>query len=202
LNRNCGGVGPSAPSGDTSMVQRVTNLVGIMADLKIYTRKGDDGTTGLYYGGRVQKNDPAPAAYGDVDEAQSAIGLARAVARAEQGIDCEVDRMLIALEKDLWVLMADLATDTENRSKLTPGMSQVTEEMVAALEPIIDDLTSRFELPKEFVVPGQTVLSERTSIAAAAEGSLVVAYLNRLSDLLWTVARWQEHGSTLRSREA
>ena len=185
-----------------------------MADLKIYTRKGDDGTTGLYYGGRVLKNDPAPAAYGDVDEAQSAIGLARAVARAEQGIDCELDRMLIALEKDLWVLMADLATDVENRHKLSPGRSQVTEEMVAALEPIIDDLTSRFELPKEFVVPGQTVLSdldvartvvrraERTSIAAAAEDSLVVAYLNRLSDLLWTVARWQEHGSTLRSREA
>jgi cob(I)alamin adenosyltransferase len=110
--------------------------------------------------------------------------------------------------------MADLATDVENRHKLNPGMSQVTEEMVAALEPIIDDLTSRFERPKEFVVPGQTVLSahldvartvvrpaERTSIAAA-EGSLVVAYLNRLSDLLWTVARWQEHGSILRSREA
>jgi cob(I)alamin adenosyltransferase len=200
---------------NSSVWERVASLVGIMADLKIYTRKGDDGTTGLYYGGRVQKNDPAPAAYGDVDEAQSAIGLARAVARAEQGIDGEVDRMLIALEKDLWVLMADLATDVENRHKLTPGMSQVTEEMVAALEPIIDDLTSRFELPKEFVVPGQTVLSahldvartvvrraERTSIAAAAEGSLVVAYLNRLSDLLWTVARWQEHGSTLRSREA
>jgi cob(I)alamin adenosyltransferase len=63
------------------------------------------------------------------------------LARAEQGIDCEVDRMLIALEKDLWVLMADLATDVENRHKLTPGMSQVTEEMVVALEPIIDDLT-------------------------------------------------------------
>ena len=123
--------------------------------------------------------------------------------------------MLIALEKDLWVLMADLATDVENRHKLSPGMSQVTEEMVAALEPIIDDLTLRFELPKEFVAPGRTVLSahldvartvvrraERTSIAAAAEDSLVVAYLNRLSDLLWTVARWQEHGSTLRSREA
>jgi cob(I)alamin adenosyltransferase len=73
--------------------------------------------------------------------------------------------MLIALEKDLWVLMADLATDVENRHKLTPGISQVTEEMVVALEPIIDDLTSRFERPKEFVVPGQTVLRAHLDVA-------------------------------------
>jgi cob(I)alamin adenosyltransferase len=186
-----------------------------VADLKIYTRKGDDGTTGLYYGGRVRKDDPAPAAYGDVDEAQSAIGLARAHARAEDGEGCELDRVLIAIEKDLWVLMADLATDEPNRSKLVPGMSSVTPEMVDGLEPIIDDFTSRFELPKEFVVPGQTIVSalldvartvtrraERTSLAAAADGSLVIAYLNRLSDLLWTLARWQEHGTTLKSRSA
>ncbi len=186
-----------------------------MADLKIYTRKGDDGTTGLYYGGRVRKDDPAPAAYGDVDEAQSAIGLARAHARSEDGEGCELDRVLIAIEKDLWVLMADLATDEPNRSKLIPGMSSVTVEMVEGLEPIIDDFTSRFDLPKEFVVPGQTIVSalldvartvtrraERTSLSAAADGSLVIAYLNRLSDLLWTLARWQEHGTTLKSRSA
>ncbi len=186
-----------------------------MATLKIYTRKGDDGTTGLYYGGRVRKDDPAPAAYGDVDEAQSAIGMARAVARERVGADCELDQVLIGIEKDLWVLMADLATEAENRSKLVPGVSLVTVEMITALETQIDGFTLRFELPAEFVVPGQTVLSalldvartvvrrsERTSLAAAVDGSHVIGYLNRLSDFLWTLARWQEHGQTLKSREA
>ena len=181
--------------------------------MKIYTRKGDDGTTGLYYGGRVRKDDPAPAAYGDVDEAQAAIGLARAEARS-MGAD-ELDTMCIALERDLWVLMADLATENENRHKLTPGVSLVTQAMVDALETHIDDLTARFEMPNEFVVPGQSRIaalldvartvvrrSERSSLRAVAPDSLVVAYLNRLSDLLWTMARWQEHGITLASRSA
>ena len=186
-----------------------------MAAVKIYTRKGDDGTTGLYYGGRVRKDDPAPAAYGDVDEAQSAIGVARAACRERDGTDCELDRVLIALEKDLWVLMADLATENENRGKLVDGMSLVNEAMVEALETQIDDYSTRFVLPAEFVVPGQTLISalldvartvvrraERTSLSAAANGSLVISYLNRLSDLLWTLARWQEHGQSLKSRDA
>lgn len=183
--------------------------------MKIYTRKGDDGTTGLYYGGRVRKDDPAPSAYGDVDEAQSAIGVARAFAREREGIDSELDRVLVGLEKDLWVLMADLATEEANRIKLVPGASQVDEPMIATLETLIDDYSTRFQLPAEFVVPGQTVVSasldvartvvrraERTSLSAAVEGSFVIGYLNRLSDLLWTLARWQEHGQSLTSREA
>lgn len=186
-----------------------------MAAVKIYTRKGDDGTTGLYYGGRVRKDDPAPAAYGDVDEAQSAIGVARAGCRERDGTGCELDRVLIAVEKDLWVLMADLATENENRGKLVDGMSLVNDAMVEALEKQIDDYSSRFTLPAEFVVPGQTMVSalldvartvvrraERTSLSAAANGSLVISYLNRLSDLLWTLARWQEHGQSLKSRDA
>jgi cob(I)alamin adenosyltransferase len=182
--------------------------------MKIYTRKGDDGTTGLYYGGRVRKDDAAPAAYGDVDEAQSAIGLARAEARTYPGgIGGELDSLLIDLERDLWVLMADLATEESNRDKLVPGSSRVNNAMVDKLEAHIDDLTSRFEMPKEFVVPGQNKISayldvartvvrraERTSLAAVAEDSLVLTYLNRLSDLLWTIARWQEHGASLTSR--
>ena len=194
------------------ITQALSVLAGRLAALmKIYTRKGDDGTTGLYYGGRVRKDDPAPAAYGDVDEAQAAIGLARAEARSI-GAD-ELDTMCIALERDLWVLMADLATENENRDKLTPDVSLVTQAMVDALEMHIDDLTERFEMPKEFVVPGQSRIaalldvartvvrrSERSSLRAVAPNSLVVAYLNRLSDLLWTMARWQEHGTTLASR--
>jgi cob(I)alamin adenosyltransferase len=177
--------------------------------MRIYTRKGDDGSTGLLFGGRVRKDAEAPEAYGAVDEAQAAIG----VARAETGDGSELDRMLVGLERDLWVVMGELATAAENREKLDAGVSLVTADMVGALEPMIDDLTSRFDAPTEFVVPGQNRLSalldvartavrkaERRAIPAAAAGSHVVPYLNRLSDLLWTMARWQE-GQFLPARE-
>ena len=178
--------------------------------MKVYTRKGDDGTTGLYYGGRVAKDSARPAAYGTVDEAQSAMGLARA--------DCEpgseLDGILISLERDLWVLMAELATETENRPKLAPGEQLVTEEMVVALETLIDEVTERFDMPTDFVVPGQTRIAalldvartvvrraERDAMAVNEPGSLVIPYLNRLSDLLWTLARWQEGEHLLATRD-
>ena len=171
---------------------------------RIYTRTGDDGTTGLLFGGRVAKDHPAPTACGDVDEAQAAIGLARAVAGSGDA-NAELGGLLVRLERDLWVLMAELATAAENRPKLVAGRTLVTAEMVSALEPLIDDVTGRFPAPREFVLPGQTPLSaaldlaravvrraERSALAAAAAGSHVVPYLNRLSDLLWALARWQE----------
>jgi cob(I)alamin adenosyltransferase len=176
--------------------------------MKIYTRTGDDGTTGLLYGGRVRKDDPLPVAYGDVDEAQAAIGLAR----AHTGEGSELDDLLVSLERDLWVLMAELATAPGNRDKLVAGTSLVDGAMVGRLEELIDDVSARFEAPTEFVVPGQNVLSaqldvartvvrraERVSLAAADAGSQVGPYLNRLSDLLWTLARWQE-GDALTTR--
>lgn len=178
--------------------------------VKIYTRKGDDGTTGLLYGGpRVAKNSPVIEANGVVDEAQAVIGLARA--EAEPG--GELDTLLIEIEHDLWVLMAEVATAPDNRRKLTAGKSLVTPEMVSALEGHIDELNKRFEMPTEFVVPGQNRLSalldvartvvrrgERLVVTALAEvDSEVGPYLNRLSDLLWTMARWQE-GEHLLSR--
>ena len=94
--------------------------------MKIYTRKGDDGTTGLYGGGRIPKDSVAPVAYGTVDEAQAALGLARAA--CERG--GELDVLLVGLERDLWVLMAELATDESNHHKLVDGVSRVTPEMV------------------------------------------------------------------------
>src|SRR5215211_6223986 len=106
---------------------------------RIYTRTGDDGTTGLLYGGRVRKDDPRPAAYGTVDEAQAALGLARAEARASG--DGDLDELLVGLERDLYVLMAELATLPEHRSRLTPGVTAVTPEMVAHLEGLIDTAT-------------------------------------------------------------
>jgi cob(I)alamin adenosyltransferase len=168
---------------------------------RIYTRDGDDGTTGLLYGGRVRKDDPAPRAYGAVDEAQAALGLARA--EAEPG--GELDALLVRLERDLYVCGAELATAPENHHKLTAGTTLVTGEMVDALEHDIDRLKERFPMPSDFVIPGANRVSaalelartivrraERDSISVIADGSRVVAYLNRLSDLLWAMARWQE----------
>jgi cob(I)alamin adenosyltransferase len=182
--------------------------------MKIYTRKGDDGTTGLLFGGRVPKDSELPSAYGAVDEAQAVLG----VARAESDRGSELDELLVALERDLWVLMAELATAPANRAKLTSGQNLVTLDMVAALESRIDDLSKRFDAPTEFVVPGEdrvaaaldvarTVVrrAERQALTAlrtsGVDDSHAVAYLNRLSDLLWTMARWQE-GDSLRTREA
>jgi cob(I)alamin adenosyltransferase len=173
----------------------------------VYTRKGDDGTTALFHGGRVGKDATGPVAYGAVDEAVSALGLARA--RAERG--SELDGLLIRVQRELFVAGAELATDPGRRDRLEPGVSRVTREMVDALEPIIDDVTTRFEPPQEFVLPGENPLAaaldlartvvrraEQEAVAARREGwledSFVVPYLNRLADLVWTLARWQEHG--------
>ena len=169
--------------------------------MKIYTRKGDDGTTGLLFGGRVTKDSQRPVAYGELDEAQAVIGLARAVA----GSDHPAAAMLLAIERDLWVLMSELATDTVNRHKLTPGSSLVTESMVSTLEGWIDSVTDSFEAPTEFVVPGESVVSahldvartvvrraERAAVAIGEPEGHALQYLNRLSDLLWTLARADE----------
>ena len=177
--------------------------------VRIYTRKGDDGTTGLLYGGRVPKCSPRIELNGAVDESQAMLGLARA--EAERG--SELDTLLVALERDLYVLMAEVATAEANRAKLAPGTTLVTEEMVQALEQWIDELMERFAMPEEFVVPGQnrrsasldvarTVVrrAERLHAAAPVAGSQVGRYLNRLSDLLWAMARWQEGDEHLASR--
>lgn len=173
--------------------------------MRIYTRRGDDGTTGLFHGGRVAKDAPGPSAYGAVDEAISALG----VARAEAERSSELDELLIRLERELFVVGAELATEPQRRQQLEDGTSRVTEEMVAALEPLIDEYTSRYEPPREFVLPGETRIAaaldlartivrraERAAVSATRAGWLdashVVAYLNRLADLVYTLARWQE----------
>jgi cob(I)alamin adenosyltransferase len=174
--------------------------------MKVYTRTGDDGTTGLLYGGRVAKDDAGPAAYGSVDEAVAALGVARA--ECTEGTD--LFDLLVRLQRELFVVGAELATEQANRRKLTAGVSLVTAEMVTALEPVIDDVTAHFEPPREFVVPGENRISsaldlaravvrraERESVGATRSGWLdaeshVVPYLNRLADLVWTLARWQE----------
>ena len=174
--------------------------------MKVYTRTGDDGSTGLFHGGRVAKSASGPAAYGTVDEAVSALG----VARAETDAGSELNDLLIRLQRELFVVGAELATAPDNRAKLRAGVSLTTDDMVAALEPIIDDVTTRYEPPREFVLPGEnrvaaaldlarTVVrrAEREAVAATEAAwlepeSAVVPYLNRLADLVYTLARWQE----------
>jgi cob(I)alamin adenosyltransferase len=173
---------------------------------KVYTRTGDDGTTGLLFGGWTAKDGPGPTAYGTSDEAVSALGLARA--ETERGD--ELDGILIRLQRELFVVGAELATEPEQRHRLQDGTTRVTADMVVALEPLIDDVTARYEPPQEFVLPGETRVAaaldvartvvrraEREAVAATHAGwlepdSQVVPYLNRLADLVYTLARWQE----------
>lgn len=169
--------------------------------VKIYTRKGDDGTTGLYFGGRVAKTAPPIEVNGAVDEAQAYLGWARSL--SERG--SRLNDLLISVERDLWVLMAEVATLPANRGKLVAEKSLITPGMVERLEREIDALSQETTMPEEFLVPGENQLSaaldvartvvrraERVATTYPLEDSLVNHYLNRLSDLVWAMARWAE----------
>jgi cob(I)alamin adenosyltransferase len=173
--------------------------------MRIYTRKGDDGTTGLWYGGRVPKFHGRPEAYGSVDEAASALGLARAA--ADRGDELYED--ILRVQRELFVAGAELATAPEAAGRLEPGVSQVTRGMVDRLEADIDRYMDQVELPPKFTIPGGTELSARLDVARAAvrraerrvsalkaEGDLadetVLKYLNRLSDALFAMARFAD----------
>ena len=177
-----------------------------------YTAKGDDGTTGLFYGGRVAKDSAMPMAYGAVDEAQAFIGLAR----TNFAPGSEIDDVLVHVARDLWVLMAELATLPENRRKLTAGATLVDQAMLDALERYVDEAESHFEVPKDFVVPGQNAGAATLDVAravvrraerhavtvlAGVNDSLALPYLNRLSSLLWALARWAEGDTTLQTKD-
>jgi cob(I)alamin adenosyltransferase len=173
--------------------------------LKIYTRKGDDGTTGLWYGGRVSKADGRPDAYGTLDEAASQLGLARAIAKDDAALHADI----VAVQTDLFIAGAELATAPEAAGRLEPGVSKVTQDMVDRLEPMIDSYMERVDLPPKFVLPGGTDLSARLDVARTAirraerrvvelklAGDLpddtVLHYLNRASDLVYAMARYAD----------
>jgi cob(I)alamin adenosyltransferase len=179
---------------------------------RIYTGTGDDGTTGLLYGGRISKADPAAEAYGSVDETVADIGWARAGAD-----NPALEALLLEVQRELFVVGADLATNPAERAKLKPGVSLVTPEMVERLERLIDRTTEEHPLPQEFVVPGGSPVSaaldvarttcrraERRTIELKSTGGEVnpeaIRYLNRLSDLLFVLARWQAGGPEEPSR--
>jgi cob(I)alamin adenosyltransferase len=180
--------------------------------MKIYTGTGDDGTTGLLYGSRISKAHPAAEAYGTVDETVAALGLARALTE-----DPVLKRSLLDLQRDLFVVGADLATNPAQRSKLKAGVSLVTPQMVERLEAAIDRTVEDHPLPDRFVVPGASPISaaldlaratcrraERRAIELRDSGGEVnpdaIRYLNRLSDYLFVLARWQAGGPEEPSR--
>jgi cob(I)alamin adenosyltransferase len=170
---------------------------------KIYTKKGDDGTTSLWYGGRVPKSHPRTEAYGAIDEAVSMLGLARAMCDPGQ---LELAALLLRVQNELFVAGAELATAPEATDRLEDGVSRVTAVMVDELDSEIDRLMATVDLPPKFVIPGGNQLSGQLDVAravlrraerrmtelAAAEDlgpTEVGRFLNRCSDLVYAMAR-------------
>lgn len=163
--------------------------------MKIYTRTGDAGQTGLWGGHRVPKDALRVQAYGAVDEANAALGVARAC-----GVDAELDRILAQVQDYLFVVGADLATPGAAAS-----IPRVEERDAAALEDLIDGLERELEPLRQFILPGGSLAAahlhlartvcrraERWAVALAREEPInthVLTYLNRLSDLLFVLAR-------------
>ena len=163
---------------------------------KIYTRRGDDGSTGLFGGPRVRKDDLRVAAYGDVDELNSALGVAREEVLQQPDLRSLVD----ALQSELFTLGSELATP--DASKAPKEVPRITAEHVARLEREIDRLTGELPEMRNFILPGgsragsalhfcRTVCrrAERACVTLGAVSPDALAYLNRLSDLLFTMAR-------------
>jgi cob(I)alamin adenosyltransferase len=174
--------------------------------IKIYTKKGDDGTTSLWYGGRVSKSDARTDAYGTLDEAASALGVARSLCGPD---DAEIAADVLRLQNELFVAGAELATAPEAAERLEDGVSRVSAEMADELDAMIDRYMERVELPPKFVVPGGTQLSAQLDVARAVirraercvaalneAGELasdaVLRFLNRASDAAYAMARFAD----------
>jgi cob(I)alamin adenosyltransferase len=173
--------------------------------VKIYTKKGDDGTTSLWYGGRIPKDNPRTEAYGSLDEACSALGVARALCGGADGL-AELAGDILRLQDDLFVAGAELATAPEAAGRLEDGISRVTEEMVAEAEELIDRYMAEVDLPPKFVIPGGNQLSAQLDVArtvirraerristlAGADqlaSATIIHFVNRASDLAFAMAR-------------
>ncbi len=174
---------------------------------KIYTKKGDDGTTSLWYGGRVPKHHGRTDAYGSLDEACSALGVARALC-GEAG-ESELAADILRLQDDLFVAGAELATAPQAAERLEDGVSRTTPEMVEWIEERIDRYMNEVDLPPKFVIPGGNRLSAQLDVArtvirraerrltALAEsgelaGETVIGLVNRASDLAYAMARFAD----------
>jgi len=168
--------------------------------MKIYTKTGDAGDTGLFGGGRVPKNHPRVEAYGDVDELNAAIGMARAIEQMPR-----IDEVLVPVQRDLFAIGALLATPDRERMRQHLEKARIDDARIAEMERSIDDGTAELDPLRAFILPGgapkSAALHVARTICRRAERRvvelqehteippLVVIYLNRLSDLLFTLAR-------------
>ncbi|MEY2546978.1 MAG: cob(I)alamin adenosyltransferase [Verrucomicrobiota bacterium] len=170
--------------------------------MSIVTKTGDQGETSLMYGRRVSKNDPRVEAYGAVDELTAALGLARAFSKDEF-----ISEQILAVQKDLIVMMGELATIAEDRDRYTKdGFKFVSDEMVDRVGAMIVDLEKDKSLyPKDWVIPGANTVSaaldlarttcrhaERRVVSLPNVNPEIVRYLNRLSDWCWVLGRFAE----------
>lgn len=181
----------------------------------VATGRGDDGTTGLLYGGRVAKDDPRTEAYGTIDEAVAALGVARAqlgVMEADGTLPevlADLPGLVLRFQRELFVVGAELAANPDALDRLEDSVTRVDEGMLVGVEVVLADEEARMTMPREFVVPGETQLSadlevartilrraERRAISLSREGLVpgewLVPYINRLADLLWVLARTAE----------
>ncbi|HEY5565185.1 MAG TPA: cob(I)yrinic acid a,c-diamide adenosyltransferase [Rhodothermia bacterium] len=168
--------------------------------MKIYTRTGDDGSTGIFGGGRVEKNHPRIHAYGAVDEVNAALGVAIACVPPGTAFD-DIREWLISLQRDLFVLGADLATPLRSKA----SVPRIDDDNVASLEQIIDEMDSQLPPLEHFILPGGHLAAAGLHVArttcrraerevveavhAEALNPLTIKFLNRLSDLLFVSAR-------------
>jgi cob(I)alamin adenosyltransferase len=182
-------------------------------DSAVATRRGDDGTTGLLFGGdRIAKDDLRTEAYGTIDEGVAALGLARAQLGQGAGLELPVGDLatiLLGIQRDLFVAAAELATQPAAWDRQVGDVSRVTAPMVARVDTLLHAAEAGIVIPTEFVVPGETLVSaaielartivrraERRAVTLGAEGLIpgphLLPYLNRLADLLWVLARAAE----------
>ena len=181
----------------------------------VATGHGDDGTTGLLYGGRIRKDDARTEAYGTIDEAVAALGVARAeLVLSERAGSlpptiAHLPGIVLRLQRELFVAGAELATNPDAWDRLRDGETRVDEAMLVGIEELLADAEAAVTMPREFVVPGSSRLSaalelartvvrraERRVIALDHErlvpGAWIMPYLNRLADLLWVLGRLTE----------
>ncbi len=189
-------------------------------DSVVATTRGDDGTTGLLFGGeRIGKDDLRTEAYGTVDEAVAALGLARANLGVKRKVGTlpaglgGLAPLILRYQRELFVVGAELATNPDAWDRLEDGRTRVSEAMVRDLERDLVELEAHIEMPKEFVVPGETPTSaalelartilrraERRAVALQRDGLVpgpnLIPYLNRLADLIWVLARAAERAES------
>ena len=173
-------------------------------EMRLYTRKGDTGETRLLFGGRVSKTDPRCEAYGTTDEAVSAMGMARALSQ-----DQRVKEILLQVQREMFTVGAELAAAADQYQHLRDNFAVVSPEMVDRLEGLIDEIDAQIELPNAFIVPGASAASgaldmarsllrtgERRVVELQERDMLgnpeVLRYLNRLADLLFILARYED----------